>query len=314
MKSETNSWLKVELKVPPALTEALENFFDEIGLQGTYQEALADAIDEGEQFQNSVAERLAGEKLIAFLPNDIRVAKRIALLEEYLSNLKSIFPELPTISFSLQNVENPDWNEEWKKYFKPLRIGKHIIIKPSWERYNALSNDVVVEIDPGMAFGTGQHDSTRMCLEAIEEVVLSQRNSGWKMLDVGTGTGILAIAAAKFGVNNITAIDVDKNAISIANENATLNNVNHIIIFREPELGYLTETFNLITANLTAKVLLQIRNGLFSSLAVGGYMLISGIIEANTCEIERAFFSEQIICSKKKIDSGWACYIVHRQR
>ena len=162
----------------------------------------------------------------AFFPADVRSEKRIYTIRKYLKSLEEIFPEVSAPSLETDIIADPDWGEQWKKYFKPIRVCKNIVVKPTWERYAPESRDIVVEIDPGMAFGTGQHASTRMCMEAIEDIIMKDRSiTDWKVLDVGCGTGILGITAAKMGAQDVVCVDNDPKATEIAAENAVINSV-----------------------------------------------------------------------------------------
>ncbi|MEI7589750.1 MAG: 50S ribosomal protein L11 methyltransferase [Deltaproteobacteria bacterium] len=311
-------WIKVEITTSSELVDAVSNFIDEIGLHGCYQETIVEGDDgdgayELQSINQQVIEK-ATSKIIAFIPDDMRKDKIVMALDEYFINLQNIFPLLPKTIFTLQNIANPDWDEAWKKYFKPLRIGKHIVIKPSWERYGALNNDIVIEIDPGMAFGTGQHASTSMSLEGIESIITSEHKRKWRVLDVGTGTGILAIACAKLGAQSVVAVDIDSNALNIALENVRINKVQDTVLFSDKTASQIGGTFNLIVANLTAKTLVNLNHDLLTMLEPDGYLIISGIIESNTCEIERIFFNGSFVCHQKNISEGWVSYIIHRQK
>ena len=148
------------------------------------------------------------EVVQAFFPSGTGDKKQISAVRKYLARLEEFFPDSGTPMLTSEVVSDPDWGEQWKKYFKPVRVCKNIVVKPTWERYTPSSRDIVVEIDPGMAFGTGQHASTRMCMEAIENTIMNDRSvEQWKVLDVGCGTGILGITAAKMGAQDVPAME-----------------------------------------------------------------------------------------------------------
>jgi len=310
-------WIKLEITTPAEFVDPLCSFLDDLGVEGCYQETNIDSSDNSEEnWQGhdwAPTPSREGEVLIAHIPQDIRYKKTIAALESYLKELQELFPTGVSFSLSSEIIENPDWSEGWKKYFKPLRIGKNIIIKPSWERLEDTPAPIVIEIDPGMAFGTGQHASTRLCLEAMETLLSSQRQEAWRMLDLGTGTGILSIYGAKAGITSILAIDADRNAIAIARENAILNRVTDSITFRTQSISESEGSFELLVANLTSKILIENRHSIFALLERGGYLIISGILEANTEELERAFVMDfGKICQKTSSD-GWVCYTLKKE-
>ncbi|MCF8054722.1 MAG: 50S ribosomal protein L11 methyltransferase [Deltaproteobacteria bacterium] len=303
----TNSWIKIEITAPEELVDAISSFLDDIGVAGCYQENFVDGED-GDFFASPAVERL-----IVHIPQDLRSEKKIAQLERYLAELKELFPQLMALSASHSTVENPDWNEAWKKYFKPLRIGRNIVIKPSWERFIPQADDILVEIDPGMAFGTGQHASSRLCLEELE-VLLTSQQPPWRMLDVGTGTGILSIYAAKAGVGEILAIDLDQDAVTIAQENARLNGIRQQISFRVQTLEEVSGDFNLIVANLTTKTLIDNRHRLLNALINGGFLILSGVIAEHGDDIERAFkINPENLC-RKRMANGWVCYALQQRK
>lgn len=126
------------------------------------------AVLSGRRFR--LSEPVAEDILKAYFPLDSRSDKKLAALQKYIDSLAEIFPDLGKPSFTTETICDPDWGEQWKKYFKPIRVSNNIVVEPTWERYTPSSRDIVIEIDPGMAFGTGQHASTRMCIEAVEEI------------------------------------------------------------------------------------------------------------------------------------------------
>jgi len=173
-------------------------------------------------------------------------------------------------------VKEEDWANEWKKYFKPVRVGKNIMIKPTWEAAVLQEGDLVIEIDPGMAFGTGTHPTTVLCLEALEKYVQPEQ----LVYDIGTGSGILAVAAAKLGAE-VQAGDIDSLAVRIAKENISLNKVEDRV---KVEAGDLGEVFidqaDIVIANIIADVIIELLPQLPSLLKPGGLFIASGIIDA----------------------------------
>ncbi|MBN1663189.1 MAG: 50S ribosomal protein L11 methyltransferase [Deltaproteobacteria bacterium] len=307
MKEEKATWLKIELTAAPLLIDAISNFMTEIGAQGVSQEELLP--QSADDFPESVDQEI----LAAYLPRDTRLKKRLASLDRYIESLSQIFPDVDKPAFKTEVITDPNWGEEWKQYFKPLRVSKSIVIKPTWERYTPQGRDIVIEIDPGMAFGTGQHPSTRMCLEALEELMLKEREiRKWRVLDVGTGTGILGIACAKLGAERAVCVDIDKKAIEIARENAKINEVQDRVWFINRDVATVNEHVDLLIANLTAKLLLQLRAHLISLIEKGGYLILSGIIELNRPEIEKHFCKGSLTLHRVITEKEWVCYILKK--
>jgi ribosomal protein L11 methyltransferase len=269
-------WVRFRLYAPSELDEALSNYLTEMGAQGVFEEFLEPGVSELSE-PDSQDERV----LNAYFPSDADDAKRAARLQAYIDCLAELFPDQEKPTFNTEVIVDPQWGEVWKRFFKPLRISKNIIVKPSWERYSATGRETVIEIDPGMAFGTGQHPSTSMCLEAMEEILLKDRTfTKWRVLDVGTGTGILGISAAKLGASTVCASTSTRRPWRSPTRT-----------WRQPRgrprrdrqqrRGPDQGSFELIVANLTAETLIKIKSHLVKMMEKGGYLVISGIIEKN---------------------------------
>ncbi len=305
---KAGDWLKIELFSPAEMIDGLTNFLSEIGAQGAYQESLEP------QSPNDFPEPATRETLKAFLPLDVRLEQRLAALKRYVESLAEIFPDLEKAEFRTEIIHDPDWGEAWKKYFKPLRVSRNLVIKPTWERFAPTGRDIVIEIDPGMAFGTGQHASTRMCLEAIEDILLKDRTfENWRVLDVGTGTGILGIACAKLDADQVLCVDIDQKATEIARENVLINQVEDRTEVVNRDVATLTEPFHMIVANLTAKILIKLRPHLLRLLLPGGYLVISGIIEANRPDIESHFLDHVFSIHRLITEKEWVCYVLKKE-
>lgn len=301
------AWIEVVITCPPELAEALSNFMTEHGAGGVLQEEDVDpkALDE-------IIPKTR-EEIKAYLPADSPWKDAVNALTHYIEDLSELFPDLKSPDFSVNTITDPDWGEQWKKYFKPLRIHKNIVIKPTWERYSPTGRDIVIDIDPGMAFGTGQHATTRMCLEAMEEILLKDRSiKKWKILDVGTGTGILSIACAKLGAEKVVALDIDPLATEIARKNVSINHVGDQVEVVTQDVGKFKGLFELIVANLNAEPLIKLRSHLLSLMQPGAYLVISGIIEQSVKKIEKSFLKDPLTTLKFLSDKEWVCYVLRK--
>ena len=306
-EAKKEEWLKIELFTPTELSDALTNFLTEIGAQGAFQESPEP------QSPNDFPGITPGETLMAFLPCDANLEQRLVRLRTYLDSVAEIFPELEKPGFRTEVVRDPDWGEAWKKYFKPLRVGRNFVIKPTWERFTPKSGDIVIEIDPGMAFGTGQHASTRMCLEAIESIFIEDRAfEKPRVLDVGTGTGILGIACAKLGAERVLCVDNDSLATKIAQDNILVNRVEDHVTVAHRDIATLAEPFPLIVANLTAKILGELCPHLGRLVSPGGHLVIAGIIEQNRPDIEARFLGSSFTLDRLITEKEWGCYVLKK--
>lgn len=308
-EKETGKWLKIEVSAHPELMDAVGNFLTENGAQGVFQESLVP-----QQIVEDFLEPSDEGTLQAYFPQDSRCEKRLAALQKYMESLAEIFPNFEKPYLKTEVICDPDWGEQWKKYFKPLRVSNNIVVKPTWERYTPSSRDIVIEIDPGMAFGTGQHASTRMCIEAIEDIIMNDRSiKEWKVLDVGCGTGILGITAAKMGAEDVICVDIDRKAVEIAAENATINNVKNSLRIMNKNVSTIDKPRNLIIANLTSNLLLSLRPHLIDLLMPEGYMIISGIIEQDAKNIEKHFSADSLVLHKMMTEKEWVCYVLKKK-
>ncbi|MCK9274820.1 MAG: 50S ribosomal protein L11 methyltransferase [Syntrophales bacterium] len=308
MPAAKESWIEITVKTPSELSDAIANFLEELGTKGVFQEET-----EEDSFNNLPIPREV-EELKAYLPYSPESGTRLKELGNYISSLSELFPEKSIPTFSTSTIIDPDWAERWKKYFKPLRVSKNIIVKPTWERYIPEGRDIVIEIDPGMAFGTGQHASTRLCINALEEIILRDRpHERWDVLDVGTGTGILAICCIKLGVEHVMAIDLDNQAIEIAGKNIEINHVADKIDIVNRDASMVRGSFNLIVANLTAPTLINLQEQLVSMMKPGGYLVASGITDMYINQIEKVFKSDSISIYERLAEKEWVCIVFRKK-
>lgn len=238
-------------------------------------------------------------------------------IEEGLWYLGTIYP-IPEAQ--IRTIRQEDWANAWKKFYKPLRIGKNVLLKPVWEEAEVQSTDIVIELEPGMAFGTGMHPTTRLCVAALEECV----QPGDTVLDVGTGSGILAVLAAKLGAKTILGTDIDPIAVTAAYENLQLNGItteNGTSI--QIELGSvpsdMTGKFNIVVANILAEIIVKLFNSAFDNvpladpLAPGGTMILSGILDEKVPLVEEAINNHGLKIVDTKQESDWVALVVQHQ-
>ena len=234
---------------------------------------------------------LIDPQMIEDMPEDVQVKAWFENVEA-LRGLENILKALPgmagfdlgTLAVSRQGVQEQDWSECWKQYYKPFRAGKRLVIKPSWEGWDAQPGDLIIELDPGMAFGTGTHETTAMCVEMIEK-----HYRGGSVLDVGTGSGILAIAAARLGAKDVLGVDIDPMAVRVARENVEKNGLSGVIDIREGDLvaGLDDVTCDFAVANILADVIALLAAPLRRRLKPGAIFVCSGILKEREDDVRR---------------------------
>jgi len=252
--------------------DLISNVFYELGLSGVVIEDAEMPLspdgpaDHPPPRQNAVS---------AYLPKTENLTNRMDFIKERLLELSRQYHIRNRIV--CREIDESDWAESWKEYFWPQKIGKKIVIKPSWREYVPLPDDIIVEIDPGMAFGTGTHPTTRLCVQMIE-TYLQKGNS---FLDVGTGSGILMVAAAKLGAARLTGIDQDILAVEIARKNLLLNQIdpNKFDVLAADLADTINEKFHFITANILTETIVRLLDQVGNNLLDGGIIVCSGIIE-----------------------------------
>ena len=207
----------------------------------------------------------------------------------------------------LEYVVGDAWRDGWRAYFKPLRIGERLVIKPSWEPFEPGPNDLVLTLDPGQAFGTGTHESTQLLLRSLPEYVVS----GAKVLDVGTGSGILAIASVLFGAAHAHAIDNDPLAVTATAENAAANGVAERVSASADALESVAGDYPLVLANIEARVLVPMAQALSARVAPGGHLLLSGLLHADADRV-RAVYPAFRECARPKL-GDWCALLLQRE-
>lgn len=245
-----------------------------------------------------------------YFPADSRAADTRRKIEEALYYLSRLYP-IPDPVFGA--VREEDWAEAWKQHYHPIRVGKRLLIKPAWAEVELKPDDIVIELDPGMAFGTGTHPTTQLCLQACEWFC----RPASRMIDLGTGSGILAIAAAKLGCYRVIARDIDETAVRVAQENVERNSVAEQVVVQHGSLeGMVTSArrFDLGMANLTAKIILSMADqGLQYLVYPWGTFVFSGIIEDQADEVIAALDHIELKLLGKRQMGDWIMLITRRQ-
>lgn len=307
------NWMEIAVTVSSEGEEAVTDLFYRLGSKGVVVEApelIKEYIDSGVWDYHGFGDiELTGVIVVkGYFPEDENLSTRLTSLRDDLIRLKALFPQWIVESDTVM-VKEEDWANEWKKFFKPVRVGKNILIKPTWEEALLREDDLVIEIDPGMAFGTGTHPTTVLSLEALEEYI----QPGQRVYDIGTGSGILAVAAAKLGAT-VRAGDIDSLAVRVAKENVSLNKVEDRV---QVEAGNLGEVFtgqaDIVIANIIADVIIELLPQLPSLLKPGGLFIASGIIDSRADEVQERMLEAGLKIIDRPVDSGWVLIVAKRE-
>lgn len=209
----------------------------------------------------------------------------------------------------ISTVDEKDWAESWKQYYKPKRIGEKIVIKPTWEDFEEKPGDIIIELDPGMAFGTGTHETTIMCAEALESHVKTNST----VFDIGCGSGVLSIVAAKLGAKEVIGVDLDEVCVKVSNENIEMNKVEDIIEIRKGNLlDVVKGKANIIVANIIAEIIASITGDIGSFLEEDGLFISSGIIIEKIPLVENALVENGFKILEVRKMNSWACIIASK--
>src|SRR6266852_1073757 len=277
-------WLELTVRTHPEAVESVSELLNRYASGGVAIEEPIELVDEGQEYRVLVGQPV---QVHAYLPIDGKEEEARQRVAEGLWHLASLGQHFVG-DLQTRIVNEEDWANAWKDYFHVTHIGKRLVIRPSWREYTPQHDEVVLELDPGMAFGTGLHPTTRMCLEQVERFT----RPGMGVLDVGTGSGILALAAARLGASSVYCIDNSSVAVESATANAAANALSDRLtvvlgVLDEAEAARLQGQFDLVLANIIARVIGSIAPQLAQVLAPGGLLIASGIIEERKHEAEQ---------------------------
>jgi ribosomal protein L11 methyltransferase len=255
--------------------ELIANLFFESDLTGVAEDDPA--IEPAEDWAEDAIGRPQQRAVAGYFPKDRQANKRCRELEQKLSLLKHNFTLIYHINY--KELDEEDWAEAWKAFFEPQKIGREIVVKPTWSDYTAKRGDIVVELDPGMAFGTGTHPTTALCIRLIEDYL----KKGDRFLDIGTGSGILMVAAAKLGAEFVCGLDKNEMAVKIAAENLRLNGIaQERFSVKEGNLvSGVEEKYHLVVANILTQVIYNLLEDIEKILNDKAIFICSGILEKN---------------------------------
>lgn len=294
-------WYEIRINTTDEASDAVSDMLTTMGAGGV---AIQDPFDIRKEIQKPNTLDYADEEFIEALGEDV-------IIKAYFQNGLSIDDLLKQINEGLRNisqfldvgkglegygeVDDEDWSTAWKKYYKPFRLTERIVIKPTWEEFTAEEKDIIVEMDPGMAFGTGTHETTQMCSIFLDKYIYD----GSEVLDIGCGTGILSIIASKLGAKKIKAIDIDEVAVKVARENIEINGENSKIEAFQGILSDLKsedQKFDIIVANIIANVIIDLSSHIPYYLKKNSLFITSGIIKDRKQDVIDACSQSRMSC------------------
>lgn len=289
-------WLAVSLLVPKGSGEAISNFLIEQGATG---------IEE-------VGEDLKREGLKAYFPQGGKEKGVLRSLHRYLKSLQSISPEISHIQIETTSIPDQDWSENWKRFFKPVQVTSRFVVKPPWSKIRLKKNQIPIDIYPGMAFGTGTHATTKLCIQALEKRL---QKRGLSVLDVGTGSGILSIVAARLGAREVWGLDIDGAAVKNARENVKQNSVSDIVRVRKGRVGNIQKKFDVIVVNIDLKNLKRMRWPLIHHLKDQSFLIISGILVGEGDRLRQHYLGTgHFQWARVTHGEGWACLTLKKSK
>jgi ribosomal protein L11 methyltransferase len=301
--SQSGAWLELAVEVDLEAVEAVSEILGRVAAGGTSVEPAFALVDEG-----------LGARIDATRPAIVRaylptrgaadVERSISEVAAALGHLQA-FELRPIGELATRIVHETDWAEAWKAHFPVMRIGRRLVIRPTWRRHRARPGDIVLALDPGMAFGTGLHPTTRLCLAAIETMADRGLVDEALVLDVGCGSGILAIAAAKLGAAEVLGLDTDEIAIEATGANVARNGLAGRIRARHGSLPSGAGPHDLVLANLIAGLLVELAPVLRDEMRAGGTLLASGIFVDREADVREAFASSGLDATRRTAEGDW---------
>ncbi len=275
-------WSEIGILTTNEAIEPISNILHEAGASGVVIEDPFDLVKEredqfGEIYQLDPQDYPEEGVIVkAYLPVNSFLGETVEEIKLAITNLSLFNIDIGLNKVSISEVHEEEWATAWKKYYNPVKISEKFTIVPTWEEYQPVNSDeLIIELDPGMAFGTGTHPTTVLCIQSLERTV----KSGDRIVDVGTGSGVLSIAAAKLGAATIEALDLDEVAVNVAKSNITLNKVEDVVQVRQNNLlDAVKGEADIIVANILAEVILRFVDDAYRLVKKDGYFISSGII------------------------------------
>ncbi len=310
------NWIELIVHTTTVGSDWVSDCLMELGATGTMIEDKADIPDPSKP--HGIWE-IIDPKLLDDMPEDVLVhawfvpdssfPSILSGLQGRLDAMRQERADFGSLLTDTRTVSEDSWAEVWKKYYKPFYAGDHLVIKPTWEDFSPAPGDRVIEIDPGMAFGSGTHETTGMCISLLEETV----RGGERIIDVGTGSGILAIAAALLGAGHVLAVDIDPDAVRVASENVAHNHVENVVTVLEGDLlKDVPDTCEICVANIISDIIISFATPLKEHILPGGLFICSGIVNVREEEVRQALLAAGFEILKTEHKGEWTAFLSRR--
>ncbi len=306
-------WKEISIYTTTQGVDIVSGFLIAHGIRGMTIEDAADFNDflesteiHWDYIEESLVDELKNKEsnVKFYLPDNLQGIEQFNEIKASIEGQRALYEgiDLGRLAIETTNVNEEDWSTAWKKYYHPTKIGKKLVVVPCWEEYTLADGEVRVTLDPGMAFGTGTHETTRLCMQLLEDCI----TDGTDMLDIGTGSGILAITALLLGSKTAVGVDIDELSVKVAQENADLNDVGDKI---ELVCGDLTEKisgkYHVVCANIVADVIIRLSTDVTQFMYDDSILLVSGIIEERSDEVTDALINAGLKVENSITENGW---------
>ncbi len=307
-------WFEVTIITSSEATEAVAGALYNCDVEGVSIEDVSDLefkkqnLSYGDFINESVLTIDEGAVVKGYFKDNDNFQETLNYIKENVDKLNEFGFDKGKGIVTYHKVNEDDWANNWKQYYKPTKVGEVIIVKPTWEEYEEKSGEIVVELDPGMAFGTGTHETTRMCIKALEKKVKEDT----VVFDIGTGSGILSIGAAKLGAKHVVGVDLDPVAVESANKNVGFNNLDNIEILHGDLMEVVEGKANIVVANILADIVMLLSEGVREFLQEDGYFIASGILNTQRDKVCDKLKSLDFKIEEVMEDGEWICIIAKK--
>lgn len=311
MHNEDKDWLEVSIITSSEAMEAVSGIMYNTGVKGVSIEDPEDIEykknhpGDWDYFDETLLVVKDGVVIKGYYKDDESFEEYISYIKESIDNLHTYGIDKGQGIVTVTKVNEADWENNWKKYYKPTKIGQKIVVRPIWEEYKASPEELVIDLDPGMAFGTGTHETTRMCVKALERYVKEDST----VFDIGTGSGILAIAAAKLKANKVIGVDLDPVAVKSAKENISFNEVDNIEILHGNLMDVVNGKANIVVANIIADIIIFLTDEVKGFIEKDGYFISSGIIKDRKQDVINKLKSSGFEIIEENTEGEWVCIV-----